>query len=219
MARLSFLVLAAVAAVFAVAAVASDTDNINDYCPADLKSMLTINGIPCKNSKDITVHDFMFSGFQIPAAVAPGGIAITPGFAGVNFPGLNTLGLSLARIDYDMGGLVPARTHPRATEVLFVLSGEIYMGFVDTAGKLFAATLKMGDVFIFPKGLVHFQLEIGKGKAASISVLGAQNPGVQLIASALFGSAPAIPNEVLVKGFGVSNDEVEEIKKTFQPAH
>ena len=219
MARLSFLVSAAVAALFAVAAVASDADNINDYCPADLKSMLTINGIPCKNSKDITVQDFMFSGFQIPAAVAPRGIAITPGFVGVNFPGLNTLGLSLARIDYDMGGLVPAHTHPRATEVLFVLSGEIYMGFVDTAGKLFAATLKIGDVFIFPKGLVHFQLETGKGKAASISVLGAQNPGVQLIASALFGSAPAIPNEVLVKGFGVSNDEVEEIKKTFQPAH
>ena len=29
--------------------------------------------------------------------------------------------------------------------------------------------------FIFPKGLVHFQLETGKGKAASISMLGAQN--------------------------------------------
>jgi hypothetical protein len=25
------------------------------------------------------------------------------------------------------------------------------MGFVDTAGKLFAATLKKGDVFVFPK--------------------------------------------------------------------
>jgi quercetin dioxygenase-like cupin family protein len=218
MARL-FVVFAAVAALFAVAALASDADNINDYCPADLKSMLTINGIPCKSSKDITVQDFMFSGFQKAATVAPGGIVITPGFAGVNFPGLNTLGLSLARIDYAKGGLVPSHTHPRATEVLFVLEGEIYMGFVDTAGKLFAATLKTGDVFVFPKGLVHFQLEAGKGKAASISVLGAQNPGVQLIASALFGSTPAIPNEVLEKGFGITNDEVDQIKKNFQPAH
>ena len=118
-----------------------------------------------------------------------------------------------------MGGLVPSHTHPRATEVLFVLSGEIYMGFVDTAGKLFAATLKTGDVFIFPMGLVHFQLETGKGKAESLSVLGEQNPGVQLIASALFGSTPAIPNEVLAKGFGIVDGEVEKIKHNFQPTH
>ena len=217
MARL-FLAVAAVVALVAVTAMASDADNINDYCPADLKSMLTINGLACKAAKDITVQDFMFSGFQMAPNVSPGGIVITPGFAGVNFPGLNTLGLSLARIDYAKGGLVPAHTHPRATEVLYMLSGEVLMGFVDTAGKLFAATLKAGEVFVFPKGLVHFQLETGKGSAASISVLGAQNPGVQLIASSLFGSTPAISNEVLAKGFGITEKEAQEIKMKFQPA-
>jgi quercetin dioxygenase-like cupin family protein len=214
MARL-FLVVAAVLALFAVTAMASDADNINDYCPTDLKSMLTINGLVCKAPKDVTVNDFMFSGFQMAANVSPGGIVITPGFAGVNFPGLNTLGLSLARIDYAKGGLVPAHTHPRATEVLYVLSGEVFMGFVDTAGKLFAATLKAGEVFVFPRGLVHFQLETGKGSAASLSVLGAQNPGVQLIAPSLFGSTPTIPNEVLTKGFGITDKEVNVIKMNF----
>ena len=215
MARLFLVVAAAFLALFAVTAMASDADNINDYCPADLKSMLTINGLVCKSPKDVTTQDFMFSGFQMTPNVSPGGIAITPAFAGVNFPGLNTLGLSLARIDHAKGGLVAPHTHPRASEVLYVLSGEVYMGFVDTAGKLFAATLKAGEVFTFPRGLVHFQLETGKGSAASLSVLGAQNPGVQFVASSLFGSSPAIPNEVLAKGFGISEKEAQQIKMNF----
>lgn len=214
MARL-ILVVAAVVALVAVTAMASDADNINDYCPADLKSMLTINGLVCKAAKDVTVQDFLFSGFQMAPNVSPGGIVITAAVAAVNFPGLNTLGLALARIDFAKGGLVPPHTHPRATEVVYMLSGEVFMGFVDTAGKLFAATLKAGEVFIFPRGLVHFQLETGKGPAVSISVLGAQNPGVQLIPSSLFGSTPTIPNEVLAKGFGITEKEAQEIKMNF----
>ncbi|XWS64821.1 hypothetical protein CRYUN_Cryun05aG0037100 [Craigia yunnanensis] len=45
--------------------------------------------------------------------------------------GLNTLGISLARIDYaPYGGLNPPHTHTRATEILVVLEGTLYVGFV-----------------------------------------------------------------------------------------
>lgn len=46
------------------------------------------------------------------------------------FPGLNTLGISLARIDYAPLGVNTPHIHPRATELLTVLEGTLYLGFV-----------------------------------------------------------------------------------------
>lgn len=63
-----------VVALFAVTAMASDADHINDLLPYPArptwrKSMLTINGVACKAAKEITVKDFWFSGFEIAAIV------------------------------------------------------------------------------------------------------------------------------------------------------
>ena len=217
MARL--LVACAAFAMFVAVAFAADADPINDYCVGDLKSSVMVNGLPCKAASMVQSSDFLFSGLRNAADTNnPLGIAVTPGFAGVNYPALNSQGLSLARFDYAKGGLVPAHTHPRASEVIYVTKGELYVGFVDTAGKLFSATLKKGDVWLFPRGLVHFQLNVAGGHAVSVSVLNGQNPGVQLMASALFGSTPEIKDEVLSKGFSISTEQVDAIKKAFQPA-
>ena len=217
MARL--LVACAAFAMFFAVAFAADADPINDYCVGDLKSSVMVNGLPCKAASKVQSSDFLFSGLRNAADTNnPLGIAVTPGFAGVNYPALNSQGLSLARFDYAKGGLVPAHTHPRASEVIYVTKGELYVGFVDTAGKLFSATLKKGDVWLFPRGLVHFQLNVAGGHAVSVSVLNGQNPGVQLMASALFGSTPEIKDEVLSKGFSISTEQVDAIKKAFQPA-
>ena len=214
-----FLVACAAFAMFVAVAFAADADPINDYCVGDLKSSVMVNGLPCKAASMVQSSDFLFSGLRNAADTNNSlGIAVTPGFAGVNYPALNSQGLSLARFDYAKGGLVPAHTHPRASEVIYVTKGELYVGFVDTAGKLFSATLKKGDVWLFPRGLVHFQLNVGSGHAVSVSVLNGQNPGVQLMASALFGSTPEIKDEVLSKGFGITTEQVHAIKKAFQPA-
>ncbi|KAK4775829.1 hypothetical protein SAY87_023790 [Trapa incisa] len=45
-------------------------------------------------------------------------------------PGLNTLGISLFRLDYTPYGLNPPHTHRRGTEVLIALEGNLYIGFV-----------------------------------------------------------------------------------------
>jgi hypothetical protein len=75
--------------------------------------------------------------------------------------------------------------------------------------------LKAGDVFVFPKGLVHFQLNYGTTPSLAIAVLNSQNPGVQLIAPALFGATPTIPDQVLATAFGIPTSEVDIIKKGF----
>jgi hypothetical protein len=80
---------------------------------------------------------------------------------------------------------------------------EIYVGFVDiSAGILFAATLTTGDVFIFPKRLVHFQLETGKDGCLNLRFGSPKPPSVQHIATSLFGRQPDIMIEVLAKTFG-----------------
>ncbi|KAG0623264.1 hypothetical protein M758_3G160500 [Ceratodon purpureus] len=215
------LMLAFVATALLVACVsAGEASPINDFCVADLKSTLMINGLACKSPTMVMSEDFLFKGFEVDADTNnPLGIGIIPGFAAVNYPALNTQGLSLAKINYAKGGLVPPHTHPRAAEVITVIKGEVYMGFVDTAGKLFAATLKKGGFFNFPKGLVHFQLNVGSGHAETLSVLNAQNPGIQLMATSLFGSSPFIRDDVLERAFGISHDTQEQIRMALVPGY
>lgn len=205
------------AALLVACASASDADPINDYCVADLNSTLLINGLPCKSPAATVPSDFQFEGFRASAATNnPLGIGIIPGFASVNYPALNTQGLALAKFNYAKNGLVPPHTHPRATEVITVLSGSVYVGFVDTSGKLFDATLFKDDFFVFPLGLVHFILNTGSEPAVTLSVLSAQNPGLQIVATALFASAPPVPTAVLTKAFGISAKTVAKIEKGFQ---
>jgi quercetin dioxygenase-like cupin family protein len=73
--------------------------------------------------------------------------------------GLNTLGISLARIDYAPLGQNPPHTDPRATEILTVLEGTLYVGFITSnpENNFLSKVLNKGDVFVFPLGLIHFQ--------------------------------------------------------------
>ncbi|XP_030517461.1 germin-like protein subfamily 1 member 7 [Rhodamnia argentea] len=130
--------------------------------------------------------------------------------------GLNTLGISMARIDFGIDGLNPPHTHPRGTEILLVLEGTL--GFVTSNqlnNTLFAKVLYLGDVFIFPIGMIHFQLSIGKTNAVTITAPSSQNPGVITIANALFNPKPPISPEVLAKGFQVDEKFVEKLQKKF----
>ncbi|KAB1207177.1 Germin-like protein subfamily 1 member 18 [Morella rubra] len=60
--------------------------------------------------------------------------------------GLNTLDISLARIDFAPYGLNPPHTHPRGTEIIVVAEGTLYGGFVtsNTDNRLFAKVLNKG---------------------------------------------------------------------------
>ncbi|CAK9204044.1 unnamed protein product [Sphagnum troendelagicum] len=195
-------------------AIASDADPEQDFCVADLASTTLVNGLVCKSAAAVTANDFLFHGLATSGNTnnAAGRSAVAPAFA-AQFPGLNTLGISMARLDFAQGGLVPPHTHPRASEILFVLEGSLLVGFVSTDNKLFAVTVNAGDVFVFPRGLLHFELNVGEGNAAAIAALNIQNPGVQARAAALFGSG--ISDVVLEKAFGLSENAVDHIKTIF----
>lgn len=174
-----------------------------------------LNGFACKSN--VTAEDFFFDGLAKPGATNNTSGSLVTGANVQKIPGLNTLGVSLSRIDYAPGGLNPPHTHPRATEVVFVLEGELDVGFITTANVLYTKSIKKGEIFVFPKGLVHFQKNNGKSTAAVIAAFNSQLPGTQSIAATLFAATPAVPDNVLTKAFQVGTKEIDKIKSKFAP--
>ncbi|OEL23852.1 Germin-like protein 5-1 [Dichanthelium oligosanthes] len=188
----------------------SDTPAFAFACAA-----VKVNGFPCK--ANATADDFFSSVLAKPGNTNTATGAVVTGANVEKVPGLNTLGVSLSRIDYAPGGLNPPHTHPRATELVFVLYGTLDVGFITTANKLVAKTISQGDVFAFPRGLVHFQRNAGAEPAAVVSAFNSQLPGTQSIAMTLFGAEPEVPDDVLAKAFQIGTKEVDKIKAKFAP--
>jgi len=154
----------------------------------------------------LAVHD-------VPPASDPSvsGTNATFTFATVDvFPGVNTQGVSHLRLDFDIGGVLPVHTHPRAAETLLVLKGSIYTGFISDDNVLYASTLEVGDITIFPKGTQHFQLNVGNGTAATFNTLTSQSPGFFMTANQVFETG--IPSAVLEKSFGINSKTVKSLQ-------
>jgi quercetin dioxygenase-like cupin family protein len=176
-----------------------------------------VNGKFCKDPKLANANDFFFSGLNIPRSTAnPLGSNVTLLTVEKIF-GLNTLGVSLARLDFAPYGLIPPHTHPRASEILVVLEGSLYVGFVTSNpdNRLITKTLNAGDVFAFPIGLIHFEFNVGNTNAVAFAFLGSQNPGLITIADNVFGSNPPINPDVLIKAFQLDKNVVEYLHKQF----
>ncbi|CBI31051.3 unnamed protein product, partial [Vitis vinifera] len=179
---------------FSIIAIASDPSPLQDFCVADANSTVLLNGLACKDPKLAQASDFSFSGLQMAGNTSNAvGSRVTP-VTVTQLPGLNTLGISFARVDYAPWGINPPHTHPRASEILTVLKGCLEVGFVTSNpdNRLITKILQKGDVFVFPIGLIHFQRNVRPGSAIALAALSSQNPGVITIANAVFGSKPDI---------------------------
>ncbi|KAG2682948.1 hypothetical protein I3843_10G008800 [Carya illinoinensis] len=147
---------------------ASDPDPVQDFCIPNPKygfiraaDHLTI--LPCKNSSEATPDDFVFSGMKRAGNFSETGLVAIP----VNptiFPGINTLGMSFIRADLKAGGINPPHFHPKATEISYVVQGSVYSGLE-------------GEVMVFPRGLLHFQMNVGDKPATIFGGINSQNPG------------------------------------------
>ncbi|WCJ32071.1 RmlC-like cupins superfamily protein [Euphorbia peplus] len=198
---------------------AFDPSPLQDFCVAinEPKDAVFVNGRFCKDPMLATANDFSFSGLNIPGNTSNRVGSNVTLLNADKIAGLNTLGISLARIDFaPNGGLNPPHIHPRATEILTVIEGSLNVGFVTSnPNRLFTKVLKAGDVFVFPIGLIHFQFNIAKTKAVAIASLSSQNPGVTTVANAVFGSNPPINPNILSKAFQLDRDVVNYLQKQF----
>ncbi|CAN0838281.1 Germin-like protein 8-14 [Linum grandiflorum] len=185
-----------------VVTISSTTALVQDFCVGDLKSADTPSGYPCKPATSVTEDDFVYSGLASPGNTTNIiKAAVTPGFVS-QFPGVNGLGLSIARLDLAVEGVIPLHTHPAASEVLFVLSSG--------ANKVYFKSLQKGDAMVFPQGLLHFQFNSGKTPAVAFVSLSSPNPGLQITDFALF--ANDLPSEIVEKVTFLDDAQVKKLK-------
>ncbi|XP_062083286.1 germin-like protein subfamily 1 member 17 [Humulus lupulus] len=214
-----FLALAALALAASIAS-ASDPSPLQDFCVAvdEPHKALFVNGKFCKDPKLAKAEDFFFSGVNVPRDTHnPVGSNVTQ-LNVDKIPGLNTLGITLVRIDYAPYGQNPPHTHPRGSEILVVAKGTLYVGFVSSnqdGNRLFTKVLKEGDVFVFPIGMIHFQFNPEHAPAVAFAGLSSQNAGTITIANSVFGSNPAINPDVLAKAFQVDKNVIDKLQKQF----
>ncbi|KAL8113321.1 hypothetical protein AgCh_020582 [Apium graveolens] len=199
-------------------ALATDSNPLQDFCVADANSPVLVNGLVCKDPKVVTENDFFTSGLNIAGDTwsnLVGSNVTTVNVARI--PGLNTLGISLVRIDFAPWGINAPHTHPRATEILTVIKGTLRVGFVTSnpENRHITKVLNEGDVYVFPQGLIHYQQNIGYGNAVAFAGLNSQNPGVITIANAVFGANPDISADILAKAFQLNKITVQQLQARF----
>uniref|UniRef100_M4ERK4 Cupin type-1 domain-containing protein n=1 Tax=Brassica campestris TaxID=3711 RepID=M4ERK4_BRACM len=163
----------------------AESNMLQDFCVADLKGE-KVNGYRCKDPAQVTPEDFYCLANAASTTNTTLGSAVTS--ANVEkIPGLNTLGVSMSRVDYAPGGLNPPHLHPRASEAIFVLEGRLFVGFLTTTGKLIYKHVNKGS----------------------------QNPGAQGVGLSLFGANPPIPDDLLAKAFYLEPQEIQKVKGKF----
>ncbi|XP_039002700.1 putative germin-like protein 9-2 [Hibiscus syriacus] len=129
----------------------------------------------------------------------------------VEFPALNGQSVSYALLQFPASSVNPPHTHPRSAELLFLFDGSLEVGFVDTTNKLFTQSLQPGDMFIFPKGLVHYQYNADTNHPAiAISAFGSANAGTVSIPKTLF--ATDIDDDILAKSFKTDVSTIHALK-------
>ncbi|XP_058087905.1 germin-like protein 9-3 [Magnolia sinica] len=137
----------------------------------------------------------------------------------VEFPALNGQSVSYAALQYPPGTANPPHTHPRSAELLLVMSGSLEVGFVDTTNKLYTRTLYAGDMFVFPKGLVHYQFNPNNTSYSSqtlaISAFGSANAGTVSLPATIF--ATGIDDTILATSFKTDVATVQMLKAGLAP--
>ncbi|KAL6004832.1 hypothetical protein ACLOJK_005388 [Asimina triloba] len=160
---------------------------------------------------------FTFTGMRAPLGMdsVPAAFNITKASM-VQFPALNGQSVSYALLQFASMAVNPPHTHPRAAELLLVLQGCLEVGFVDTTNKLYTQTLSLGDMFVFPKGLVHYQYNADpKQPAVALSAFGSANPGTVSVPTTVF--ATGIDDAVLAKAFKTEVGTVRQLKAGLAP--
>ncbi|KAB2615103.1 germin-like protein 9-2 [Pyrus ussuriensis x Pyrus communis] len=107
------------------------------------------------------------------------------------FPALNGQSVSYAVIEFPSGTTNPPHTHPRSAELLSLAYA--------------------GDLFVFPKGLLHFQYNADSQKPAlATSAFGSANAGTVSIPSTLFPTV--IHDSVLAISFKTDVATIQKLK-------
>ncbi|KAK4361538.1 hypothetical protein RND71_020490 [Anisodus tanguticus] len=155
----------------------------------------------CKDPNLAKADDFFASGLNVSGKIVRQKFGYPGTIVDVNhMPGLNTLGISIARADFEPKGLIPLHTHPRATELITILEGTIQNPeFVMIPNSIFAsdppilddALAKGGDIIgVSSGGGELIGVSSGGGEPIGVSSGGGEITGVSPRGGELTGVSP-----------------------------
>ncbi|KAL8128553.1 hypothetical protein V2J09_017708 [Rumex salicifolius] len=180
-----------------------------DFCVGDTTLPSGPAGYSCKAK--VMSGDFFYGGLAASGNTTNIiSAAVTPAFS-AQFPGVNGLGISMARLDMAPGGVIPMHTHPGATEIILVVHGVIETGFIASDNTVYKKTLHKGEVFVLPQGLLHYQINVGKAHGLAFVSFSSTSPGLQILDFALF--ANDLPSATIEKVTFLDDMTVKKLKK------
>ncbi|PON37281.1 Germin [Trema orientale] len=172
--------------------------------------------VPANATKGVDGSFFTFTGLRSLVGEDPPATFKVSKVSLAEFPALNGQSVGYAVLEYPAGTTNPPHIHPRSAELLFLIDGTLEVGFVDTTNKLYTQSLQTGDIFVFPKGLVHFQYNSDpQNYALAISAFGSANAGTVSLPNTLFVSG--IDDNVLAISFKTDVATIQKLKAGLAP--
>jgi len=119
-----------------------------------------------------------------------------------NFPALIGHGVAMTVGFIEPCGINLPHTHPRATEINFIVSGTFRAGFfLENGARFIGHNLTAGMMTIFPQGSIHFEQNEGCEPAMFVAAFNNEDPGVQTTTLSYFG----LPADIAATGFDGAN--------------
>ncbi|KAF4381172.1 hypothetical protein F8388_012094 [Cannabis sativa] len=179
--------------------------------------ILTDFVLPINASQGVDGSFFTFTGLESLMGADPPATFKGTKVSMAEFPALNGQSVGYAVLQFPPMTANPPHTHPRSAELLLLTDGSLEVGFVDTANKLYTQSLQVGDIFVFPKGLVHFQYNSDpQNSAVAVSAFGSANAGTVSLPNTLFASG--LDDNVLAISFKTDVDTIQKLKAGLAPA-
>jgi oxalate decarboxylase/phosphoglucose isomerase-like protein (cupin superfamily) len=111
-------------------------------------------------------------------------------------------------------GINLPHTHPRATEINFIVKGSFRAGFImENGARLIVNNISAGMATVFPQGAVHFEQNIGCSSAMFVAGFNNEDPGVQTTSTVYFGLPPDIAGIGIDESAGQVGSIVEQLVK------
>lgn len=169
-----------------------------------------------KVDKDLVSRNAIFDFNKAPAA-GKGGRVLGANID--NFPILTDLGIATTVAFLGPCGMNTPHVHPRATEFLTMVQGEIDFGIIPENGFVaapnsaeIAGHLTAFQGTVFPMGSVHYQVNTGCTNATFVAALSNEDPGTGQIAQEFFGLNKDVVNATLGFPESIDGADIDKFK-------
>jgi len=194
---------------------AAEPMSLSSLSNAQLGSLLKTAPSTLQRQALLEDSQYVFNFINATSGISKGTGGTTISAAAINFPALIGNGIAMT-----IGYIAPCsinlpHTHPRATEINFIVEGEFEAGFFqENMAKFVGNTISKGMVTVFPMGAIHFEQNLQCDPAMFVAAFNNEDPGVLTVASGYFG----LPAEIAAAGLNLTITTVEQLAK-FLPAN